>query len=195
MTALVGIPIMLLAVQRGGAPFFILSAVLFAGLLHEWLRIAKAARVVGAIGIAVGVAAFVFLRSQPDGARLLTWLLAVVWTRDSVPCLLAASPLHGLIGRYPIWPSISPRKTWDGMFSGAIGAVLLSAPLGARYAAAGFVLAWIGGIGDLLASAAKRRAGLRHSGSVFPGHGGWLDRFDSFLAIMIAAAGWVLIAH
>ena len=96
-------------------------------------------------------------------------------------------------GRHKLAPRLSPAKSWEGaaaslLASVAFGALYLGwllpvVPMGQRLAisAAGNIA---GQIGDLSESAMKRGAGLKDSGTLLPGHGGWLDRVDSTLFAM-----------
>jgi phosphatidate cytidylyltransferase len=102
------------------------------------------------------------------------------------------------IGKTPLSP-VSPKKTWEGTIGGAILAVLVVALI-ARF---GFQTGWlyaivipfigavVGTVGDLLESKLKRMAGVKDSGSMMPGHGGFLDRFDSML--LATPAVWLFI--
>jgi phosphatidate cytidylyltransferase len=116
------------------------------------------------------------------------WLLPVViiasiWINDTMAYIVGS-----FIGKTP-FSSISPKKTWEGTTGGALLAVALITCLG--YFACGLdwkPLLWIsalaaitGTVGDLLESKLKRLAGVKDSGSIMPGHGGFLDRFDSLL--------------
>ena len=99
-------------------------------------------------------------------------------------------------------PRISPGKTWSGLIGGMAWAAVGSATMGyafglgdtVRLAIAGAALAIIGQAGDLLESAAKRRAGVKDSGRLIPGHGGLLDRIDGLMAVLVAVAVARLIA-
>ncbi|HEY3886454.1 MAG TPA: phosphatidate cytidylyltransferase, partial [Vicinamibacterales bacterium] len=94
-----------------------------------------------------------------------------------------------LAGKRRLAPRVSPGKTVEGFFIGIAGAivcalllqpgVVLSVPSALRL---GCIIALAGAAGDLAASWMKRRAGLKDFGAVLPGHGGVLDRFDSFFA-------------
>jgi phosphatidate cytidylyltransferase len=92
------------------------------------------------------------------------------------------------IGKKPL-SSISPNKTWEGTIAGVILSVLLMTfvlgqwiPVNAKYIALISLVASIAGsIGDLVESKLKRMAGVKDSGRMMPGHGGFLDRFDSIL--------------
>jgi phosphatidate cytidylyltransferase len=92
------------------------------------------------------------------------------------------------IGKTPLSP-VSPKKTWEGTIGGIILAVIVMALIGRL----GFGTNWFfavtipalsaiaGTFGDLLESKLKRLAGVKDSGNMMPGHGGFLDRFDSML--------------
>lgn len=125
-----------------------------------------------------------------DGdAFLLTFLLfALIWACDSAAYYTGKS-----LGRHRLAPSISPNKTWEGTIGGVLGAFTVAFLFQVLWLPAlsltdVLVLAAIGGgvgqMGDLLESAFKRSAGVKDSGSLLPGHGGFLDRFDAvFLAM------------
>lgn len=142
-----------------------------------------------------GVVSLVVLRAVGDhgaahaaAAGLPVWLLLAIgatWAAD-----VGAYAVGSVAGRRKIVPRISPGKTWEG-FLGGIGAAGLAVlgiaalfGLGRLEAASAAVL--IGPVafaGDLLESWVKRRAGVKDSGMLFPGHGGMLDRIDSLLAV------------
>lgn len=98
-----------------------------------------------------------------------------------------------LIGGAKFWPAVSPKKTWSGTVAGWIGAALV----GLGFLAAGWgdarlvwllpVIAFAGQMGDIAESAIKRRAGVKDSSALIPGHGGLLDRFDALAFAVIAA--------
>lgn len=96
------------------------------------------------------------------------------------------------IGRTPLWPTISPNKTIEGAVGGVffalLFAVLFSNALPAQIsmleaALIGVIIAVAGQMGDLIQSAYKRINNVKDSGSIFPGHGGVLDRCDSWLIV------------
>lgn len=113
-----------------------------------------------------------------------------------------------LIGGPKMAPVLSPAKTWAGAVAGAVGALLtalaygrwIMAPLGAPVGwgtllACGLAVATLGQLGDVAESLFKREAGVKDSGSFFPGHGGVLDRLDSLywtipvVALVLSLAG------
>jgi phosphatidate cytidylyltransferase len=138
----------------------------------------------GVIYLGIPVLALIWLRSLEGGVGLMIWLLVVVWATDIMAYVVGRT-----VGGPRLAPTISPGKTWSGLWGGVLGAALaggLAAALGgagrpAQAAGLGALLAVIGQIGDLVESTFKRRAGVKDSGHVIPGHGGVLDRLDSLL--------------
>jgi len=113
---------------------------------------------------------------------LLTGFFLLLWTNDTGAYLVGS-----VLGRHPLFERISPRKSWEG-FAGGVVLTLIVAQLlpgwfGVTGTAGWMIIALIvsvaGTIGDLLESMLKRSLGLKDSGTVMPGHGGFLDRFDS----------------
>jgi phosphatidate cytidylyltransferase len=110
-------------------------------------------------------------------------LIASIWINDTMAYIVGS-----FIGKTPFSP-ISPKKTWEGTIGGALLAVLAVTITG--YYAFGFPVtaliiisttaAIAGTAGDLFESKLKRLAGVKDSGNIMPGHGGFLDRFDSLL--------------
>lgn len=155
------------------------------------------------IGVGIGYVglpalAMIWLRSVPDaGLGILIWLFFVVWTADS-----AAYFTGRTLGGPKLAPSISPAKTWSGFWGGVVGAACVGVLVGwltgvselAITAMLAGLLAVISQIGDLAESALKRRAGVKDSGRLIPGHGGILDRVDGllFAAPALALAGVLL---
>ncbi len=121
--------------------------------------------------------------SLPAGALLVTLLMGVIWGMDT-----AAYAVGKTLGRHKLCPTISPGKTVEGAIAALVAAVCVSAALGywfrlplAHGAILGLAVGIVGQAGDLFESALKRRSGVKDSGSLLPGHGGILDRFDSLL--------------
>jgi phosphatidate cytidylyltransferase len=114
-------------------------------------------------------------------------IILSLWVNDTMAYLVGS-----LIGKTPLSP-ISPKKTWEGTIGGFIFAVLAMGAVG-YFLSSGFemqaVSQWMivaaiaaiaGTVGDLLQSKLKRLADVKDSGHILPGHGGFLDRFDSLL--------------
>ena len=146
----------------------------------------------GAIAI---VPAGVAMASLPRNQFLA--LLGLVVVADS-----AAYFCGSAFGRRKLAPAISPGKTWEGAIGGSLGCLIyaticamLIPDIQARvkgtgwvlFLAASVLLSAVSIIGDLFESAAKRRAGVKDSGSLLPGHGGVLDRVDSVTAALPVA--------
>jgi ABC-2 type transport system ATP-binding protein len=119
----------------------------------------------------------------PWSANGLLLVLVPVWTGDTAAYIVGKA-----LGRSKLAPEISPSKTWEGAWANFAGAVVAGAvvaeALGFAWlagAAVGAVAGVFGQAGDLLQSWLKRTAGVKDSGGLLPGHGGALDRLDSFL--------------
>ena len=122
---------------------------------------------------------------RPHGRRLAFMTFVSIWACDT-----AAYFVGGLLGRRKLAPVVSPKKTWEGFFGGLAGSFavvflfraltpgLMTLP---RAVAVGLSLGVIGQLSDLAESMIKRAVGAKDSGALLPGHGGILDRFDSFI--------------
>ncbi len=137
--------------------------------------------------------AHVLLIDRLDAGRgLIMMLLVAVVLTDT-----AAYFCGRFLGRRPLAPIVSPKKTWEGAIGGFLVAVIGMAVLALlhenfgwtaypdwslpRYAATGAAISIVAQISDLMKSCVKRDAGVKDSGRLLPGHGGALDRFDGFL--------------
>ena len=129
--------------------------------------------------------ALVHVTFSTQSTRWVLFTLGLVWAGDT-----GAFFVGRWLGRVPLAPRVSPKKTWEG----AIGGIIASGAV--AWASAKWVFhmeAWpfvmtcvaiaaLGIVGDLTESMLKRAAGLKDSGTIFPGHGGMLDRIDSVTA-------------
>jgi len=139
--------------------------------------------VVGIVYLGVPAVAFLALRDLPHGMQLVFWLVIVVVATDVFAYLTGRS-----VGGPKLAPRISPGKTWSGLAGGVAAAVILGA-LAAGLGGWGWlqgglfagILALVAQSGDLFESFIKRRAGVKDSGHLIPGHGGMLDRLDGYL--------------
>lgn len=134
---------------------------------------------------------FVSLRNLPGGLWWILVVLPAVWFADSGAYFIGKA-----IGRHPLSPRLSPKKTWEGYVGGIVAGVLLTALLAAivhliagpassitalRGALVGLVMGIFPTLGDLGESMIKRQMGVKDSGTLLPGHGGAFDRVDSWL--------------
>jgi phosphatidate cytidylyltransferase len=134
---------------------------------------------------------------EPYGFAALMLVFAIVWCSD-----IGAFAAGRLIGGPRLWPRVSPNKTWAGLVGGLAagsGAAALVAPLLAneaspvRLALIGLGLSLVAQGGDLAESALKRLFGRKDASDLIPGHGGFMDRIDSIVAVAVAAAVFALI--
>lgn len=131
----------------------------------------------------------VYLRDQPQGLGLALWAMAIVWTTD-----IGAYFAGRAIGGPKLSPAISPNKTWAGLGGGMLGAavagyfIALVLSLPDRLMLLGAPMAVLAQAGDLYESWLKRRAGVKDSGRILPGHGGVLDRLDGLVPVAVIVA-------
>jgi len=200
-----------------GAVFMILAVLLLRGASIDWAfvvvalgaaalawlagpgkRIWAGAGLVYAASVVISVTLLRVL-SRIDGIEAILWLFAVVWGTD-----IMAYFGGRLIGGPKLWPRLSPSKTWAGFLvgvscGGLLGLLCLALWPGAEPASLGplFVLGVLAGVvsqaGDFVESAIKRRFGVKDSSHLIPGHGGFMDRLDGFIAAAAFAAlvGWI----
>jgi phosphatidate cytidylyltransferase len=118
-----------------------------------------------------------------DGPKLLLFALVITWAGDT-----AAYFVGRAMGKHPLAPHISPKKTWEGSVGSMVGSLVVAwafsywirIPIGHLVAMA-VIGNVVGQMGDLLESAYKRSAGVKDSGGLLPGHGGVLDRIDALI--------------
>lgn len=187
----VSVPLALLCPLAAGVdwPVLIAAAAAFFFLLFTSRSLMLA---LGIAYICVPVAALLFLRGQQPhafGLLLAFWTLALVWATD-----IGAYFAGRAIGGPKLAPRISPSKTWAGLAGGVLAALVLGfllhrfAGLPIQLAAASGLLAVAAQMGDLLESGMKRKAGVKDSGALLPGHGGVMDRLDGVVAAAPLAA-------
>jgi phosphatidate cytidylyltransferase len=139
----------------------------------------------GMLYVGLTLSYLVLIRLLPEGEFLLIFLLLVTWAADT-----GAYYMGTLYGRRLLAPRVSPKKTFEGLAGGLIGATIIA--FLARWTfmpefshletiVLAVVLTVAGLWGDLVESAIKRSVGVKDSGGLLPGHGGMLDRLDSLL--------------
>lgn len=123
-----------------------------------------------------------------QGMFLVFFVLFIIWTTDSGAYFVGRK-----WGKNKLWPDISPKKTIEGSVGGIVAALIVGSifqvvfPIFPSFLIALFVIliaSIFGQLGDLVESALKRHYAVKDSGTMLPGHGGILDRFDSLIYVM-----------
>lgn len=139
----------------------------------------------GMLYVAVLLGHFILLRQFAQGIALIFFVLLITWLADTGGFVFGLS-----FGRHALAPTLSPKKTIEGLIGGVIFSVLGAiishfwfVPFFSMWECVilGVGLALIGALGDLAESAIKRSVRIKDSGTIIPGHGGVLDRVDSLL--------------
>lgn len=125
----------------------------------------------------------IVIRSRELGSMFLITLFLCTWS-----CDVAAYFVGSHLGRTPLCSQVSPHKTWEGFFGGAAASFMCGGLMALIFSfpplpllLMGLLCGIAGQLGDLGESVLKREAGVKDTGSLIPGHGGLLDRFDSIL--------------
>ncbi|HEX7065323.1 MAG TPA: phosphatidate cytidylyltransferase [Bacillales bacterium] len=127
-------------------------------------------------------------RVSGNGINVLFFILLLIWTTDSGAYFTGRA-----MGKRKLWPQISPKKTIEGAAGGIVAALVVAVLYQLLFSVsesmvmvvlAAVVIAVFSQIGDLVESAFKRHYGVKDSGSFLPGHGGILDRCDSWLFVL-----------
>ena len=116
--------------------------------------------------------------------QIVLGIVLLVWTNDT-----AAYFVGSKLGKTLLFPRISPKKTWEGSIGAAIITLIIAFPVSlvlpyfqfGIWVCIAIIIFTAGGIGDLVESMFKRSINTKDSGSLLPGHGGFLDRFDAFI--------------
>jgi phosphatidate cytidylyltransferase len=172
--------------------FFLIGAFFFTGLASPKGNKTKASITVLSgvfyLGFPFGLTYFLtrypFTNTDEHTPQLLLGLVFLIWAND-----IFAYYAGSAWGKRKMLPSVSPKKTWEGFAGGFIGTMLTALVFAGmvdmlridQWLISAAIASVFGTIGDFAESFLKRRAGVKDSGSVFPGHGGVLDRFDAYL--------------
>lgn len=145
------------------------------------------------LGLLLGF--WVKLRNIDQGRDYVFWLLFIIIANDS-----AAYFTGKALGKHALAPGISPKKTWEGAIGGLIASILISVLFGFIFSlpfpywqliVMGIGASILAQLGDLIESLLKRNSAVKDSGTIMPGHGGILDRMDSY--ILTAAVAYYVI--
>ncbi|MCL4473522.1 MAG: phosphatidate cytidylyltransferase [Actinobacteria bacterium] len=177
---------------RGTIYLFALTFILHAirGLKAEMVG-EMAVTYFGAFYVGVGFSHVILLRNTPAfGISLAFIVLLATWSSDTV-----AYTVGHFLGQRPISPVISPKKTIEGTLAGFVGTIVVVLIVGkqlgwmgsGQFFVLGLVIAVAAPLGDLFESYIKRASHVKDAGTIIPGHGGILDRFDSLLFAAVAS--------
>jgi phosphatidate cytidylyltransferase len=196
--AAAAMPLAVLLLPDRGLMIVVSALVVAALLWHLWFSQITtsdtAMTVFGAVYVGLSLSHLVLMRSLEHGTVLVAVTMASVWADDVFAYFVGMAA-----GRHKLAPRISPNKSWEGFFAGAVCSVLVwvaSYSLSAtKLGDTGLKLPWLIGlgvavpvaglIGDLVESRFKREAGAKDSSGMLPGHGGFLDRFDSLILVSV----------
>lgn len=193
-------PLTILIIWLGGGIFLALVALGAAISMYEWTQIARKTdfslpiSFAGLIYISLAGFAFYMIRDSGSFAITVTFMFCV-WASDTLAYFVGKA-----VGGKKLAPSISPNKTWAGLFGAVLGPVLILISASFLFSwqdhsafthvqhhwfvmclVLGAILGFAGQAGDLIISYLKRLAQVKDSGNLIPGHGGLLDRIDSLL--------------
>jgi len=195
-----------------GAAWVLAGAALVRAGVEGWPKIPLALRVPGGV-LALALAWVAMAQARVIGVNFLLSILVLVWVAD-IFAYFAGRALGGRFTQRKLAPVISPKKSWEGVWGGMAGVVVLAVAwtladgavqaqvpsLYSRLAALGWPVVVLGAVflaamsvvGDLSESLVKRSAGIKDSSQLLPGHGGVLDRVDALLptlplAMMLAS--------
>ena len=216
LTALIFVAVMLVGLLWNGYSFVALFSIIICGCVYEIIKIVKLITPNDwvkhlPIGLIYSLLLIFFIdlgfnkissSNSAEGNNIFTtynYILPVgvilsIWINDTMAYLVGS-----FIGKTP-FSKISPKKTWEGTIGGALLCVLIIGMLGyflpiaqslavVHWIAISIICAIFGTLGDLLESKIKRTANIKDSGTFMPGHGGFLDRFDSLL--LAAPIVWI----
>lgn len=167
----------------------IISAFFWHVMIRQIRLIDTAITVFGAVYVGFTLSHLILIRQLESGIFLALATIVSVWANDVFAYLIGSA-----IGKHPLAPAISPKKSWEGLAAGTVGTVsvwliagaVVDLPVGwGSLVTIGLLASLAAVIGDLAESRIKREAHVKDSGTLLPGHGGFLDRFDSFIMVAI----------
>ena len=171
-------------VPATGSWYTLLATTLATGIFTRNAKLAA-----GMLYAGLPVLSLFYIHEQYDGIDLSFWTLAIVWATD-IGAYFSGRTFGGA-KLAPVW---SPNKTWSGLIGGMIAAEAVGIGLTyvlhvqMRLAVLAGILAVAAQMGDLFESQMKRRAGVKDSGKLLPGHGGVMDRLDGCVPVLCIVA-------
>ena len=147
------------------------------------------------IGAPFAMLDFIAFEGEKFNSWIVFGLLLLTWMNDTGAYLVGSQ-----FGKHPLHSRISPKKTWEGTIGGVAVTFLvawlfcgISGELRLQdWMVLALLVSVFGSMGDLVESMLKRSVGVKDSGSLLPGHGGVLDRFDAFIFLLPFAAAYLL---
>jgi len=188
MMLVLSVPLAIMCPLAAGPHFFALGLI-FGAAFFIALVTRHDMPAFGMLYAGLPVLGLLVMRSEPRGLLFCFWALGLVWA-----CDVGAYFVGRMVGGAKLAPTISPNKTWAGLIGGIVIATLFAVILHVmsglpwRLLLATPALALLAQIGDLFESWLKRRAGVKDSGNLLPGHGGLLDRLDGVVPVTPIAA-------
>lgn len=199
ITSIILVPLTLYIVYQGDILYLVFIFIISSLIFFEWSCIIYKAKFniikklewysLGLIYSLILAWSMITIRYIPNTGYLLTlWLLIIVWVTDIFAYFIGTA-----IGGPKLAPRISPNKTWSG-FLGGITASFMAGIVFAyiqhdlNFALVSPILSVVAQLGDLLESAFKRYFGVKNSGVVLLGHGGFMDRLDSLVTASLFIA-------
>ncbi|RXI97975.1 phosphatidate cytidylyltransferase [Anaerobacillus alkaliphilus] len=144
--------------------------------------------IISSLYVGLGFHFMIETRALEHGLAIFFFILLSIWSTDTGAYFTGRS-----FGKRKLWPEISPKKTIEGSLGGVICALIVGLSYNYFVPVADslitvsimiIVISIVGQLGDLVESALKRHYGVKDSGTLLPGHGGILDRFDSLIFVM-----------
>ncbi|MEH6789431.1 phosphatidate cytidylyltransferase [Parasphingorhabdus sp.] len=177
------VPLAIMSPWAAGPSFLalgmIMGAAMFVAVFDQSLKLAAGVFYAGLPALAI-----VFIREIDNGILILFWTLVLVWATD-----IGAYFAGRAIGGPKLAPQVSPNKTWAGLIGGVALTAAVSFVLHVYWdlpfhlVLLSIPLAVLAQMGDLFESWLKRKAGAKDSGTIFPGHGGVMDRLDGLIPV------------
>lgn len=201
LSAVILIPISLYIIYLGPPSSVIFGGIVCLLIFIEWLSLCLKLKhvlwkkmscfILGTTYLLIAIIWLFSYLSMTEGWKLIYWILFLVWSTD-ILAFIGGKALNGP----KLAPFISPNKTWAGFITGMIGGTIIGYQtsfwlIPGVFSLMGIMLLVLfAQLGDLLESIVKRWAQVKDSSFLIPGHGGFLDRLDSLIAVSFILALW-----
>ena len=194
LSSIVLVPLFIIAIFWIKPLFYILMMLVAIGILYEWYHMTRSSISYLLIGLAiipVPIGLLILLSTEYTNRWLIMLYFCIIWSVDTF-AMIGGKTFKGV----KLAPKISPKKTWSGLVTGILSAGLatvLISLIPSFYIENYYfsnkiflfiissILALIAQLSDLFISYFKRKFNIKDSGTIIPGHGGVLDRFDSII--------------